>query len=383
MKIVIAPDSFKGSATAIQVAQAIADGLLAVDRGLEIVQVPMADGGEGTVEAMVSNADGQWVTATVEGPLGGKVEARYGWLKEQRTAVVEMAAASGLPLLQDDQRDPHRASTYGTGQLILDVLERGARTLILGLGGSATVDGGAGCLQALGMRFMDKKGRVMERVAGGDLGRIAEIDPRELDKRLQRLTIQVASDVTNPLLGEQGAVRVFGPQKGLGEDQLAPFEAAMTRFADLAEKTSGRQVREEPGTGAAGGFGFGLRAFLEAQLCNGFELIATRTGLAETIDGADLVITGEGKIDAQSLFGKVPVGVARIARARGIPVVAFSGLIEDPGQRARIEGLTLLWPIVDRPMTVEEAMGGVAELLSRAARRLLETVHLGRLIQTE
>ena len=382
MRIVIAPDSFKGSATSTQVARAIEDGIRQVAPEAEIVSIPMADGGEGTVEAIVTILGGSIETATVEDPLGRTIEAGYGWVEAQRLAVIEMAAASGLPLLADDEHDPARASTYGTGQLITAALERGAARIILGLGGSATVDGGTGCLGALGIRFLDPEGRPL-RGAGGILGDVARIDAAGLDPRLQRIDMTLASDVSNPLLGDNGAVHVFGPQKGVAAGDLDAFEQGMTHYAALVVEATGRDLRSDAGSGAAGGIGYGLRSFLDnVSTRDGFSLIAGLGRLRDEIRSADLVITGEGKLDSQSLYGKVPVGIARIAREEGTFAAAFAGKIEgDPASFER-EGLQAVMPIIDEAMPLEQAMADSEALLTRAGRRFMAILSLGRRMTT-
>ncbi|NBC32400.1 MAG: glycerate kinase [Alphaproteobacteria bacterium] len=375
MRILIAPDSFKGSATAPAVAAAIADGLRRVDGTVETVLLPMADGGEGTVEALIACLGGERVGCTVPDPLDRPVDAAYGWIAGERLAVIEMAAASGLPLLGDSP-DPVRASTFGTGVLIRDALDRGAARILLGIGGSATVDGGTGLLAALGARFLDADGEPL-RGAGGTLGRIAAIDLAGLDRRLRAVNLTIATDVTSPLLGPQGAVHVFGPQKGVAEADIPVFEAGMAQFAERVVATTGVDHRETPGAGAAGGIGFLLCSAAGAEMRAGFPLIAGLAGLDAAIAGADLVITGEGRLDAQSLAGKVPVSVARRARAAGVPAIAIAGLIEGDPQDLRSEGVSAVVPIVDRPMALKEAMAEAEPLLAGAASRFMTALQLG------
>jgi glycerate kinase len=375
MRIVVAPDSFKGSATGLQAARAIEAGLRRADKDVEADLVPMADGGEGTVEAVTGILGGEIVEVEARDPLDRPVVCLYGWVPDRRLAVVEMAAASGLPRM-GGRLDPAEASTYGTGELIADALGRGAERLILGLGGSATVDAGTGLMAALGGRFLDGEGREL-RGAGGSLGRVASIDLERLDPRLRTLRITIASDVTSPLLGPEGAVHVFGPQKGVTEDRLDAFEAGMAQFAERVSEASGVDRRDSPGSGAAGGIGFLLRSFLDVEFREGFPLIAGIAGLEARIAAADLAITGEGKLDAQSLAGKVPVSVARMARAAGVPAVAFAGRIDGDEALLAEGGLAALVPIVDRPMTLEEAMAATPDLLERAAFRFMRAVLLG------
>jgi glycerate kinase len=314
----------------------------------------------------------------VEDPLGRPVQAGYGWVAERRLAVVEVADASGLPRLALSELDPERASTYGTGQLMAAALDRGAREIVLGLGGSATVDGGTGILAALGVVFRDAQGRPIERPGGGDLARIARIEAEGLDARLAGVAITMASDVMNPLLGPDGAVQVFGPQKGVRD--LGGFETAMARFADLLAEATGRDRRDDPGSGAAGGIACALRAFLAAEIRDGLSIVAERADLDAALAGADLAITGEGRLDRQSLMGKTPVAIARRARAAGCACVALAGSIGadgGTGEAFAAEGLDLAWPIVDHPMALETAMADAARLIADAAERLMRALALG------
>ncbi|MGZ4031455.1 MAG: glycerate kinase [Tumebacillaceae bacterium] len=375
MRIVIAPDSWKGSLSSTRGAQVIERAIRELLPDCEIVCLPVADGGEGTVDALLASLGGERVLEQVQDPLGRTVEAYYGWVEAKRLAIVETSAASGLALLQTGERDPKVASTYGTGQLLRAALDRGAKQVILGLGGSATVDAGTGLLEALGVVFYDQAGQQV-RGCGGALGQIAAIDASKLDARLADVEIIVASDVTNPLLGQQGAVAIFGPQKGVTGAEMSLFENAMEQFADVVCRTTGTDVRDAAGSGAAGGLGFALQAFLTVQMRSGFEIIATQADLENKIASAQLVITGEGKFDAQSLFGKVPVGIARIAKKLGVPTVVFAGMVEGDFAWAEREGISLAVPIVDGVMTLEEAMNDAEELLHRAVQRFVRTLLL-------
>jgi glycerate 2-kinase len=375
MKAVIAPDSFKGSMTSKQAAEAIKEGIRKVNPSFESVMIPMADGGEGTVEALCTVLNGELVSAEVRDPLGRKVTAFYGWLEETNTAVIETAAASGLPLLNRDELNPDIASTYGTGELMKNALDRGAKRIIIGLGGSATVDGGTGFLQALGVRFLDENGQELAG-GGGMLGRIVSIDSTDLDRRLRHVEIIAASDVTNPLLGTEGAVSVFGPQKGVTNERLVDFEAGMENFAKKTTAHIGADYRMEEGSGAAGGFGYALHSFLQPVFESGFKIIAELSNLETHIKEASIVFTGEGKVDAQSLYGKVPIGIARIARKHGVPTVALTGKFEGDLEEAAAEGLSLVMPIVDEPMSLEYAMGNGSSLLEKATTRLMRIYEL-------
>jgi glycerate 2-kinase len=375
MKIVIAPDSFKGSMTSIEAAAAIQRGVEQVNPSLDTTVIPMADGGEGTVEAILSILGGEKMERRVSDPLGRPIPAYFGWLPETKTAVIETAAASGLPLLTRSELNPADTSTYGSGELVLRALDLGVRRIIIGLGGSATVDGGTGFLQALGVRFLDDKGDELP-LGGKILGHVNAIDSSELDSRLHEVEWVVASDVTNPLLGEEGAVCVFGPQKGVTKDKLMTFEAGMKHYAQKVREHTGIDCILENGSGAAGGFGFTLKSFFNPSFQSGFSLIAELGGLHNEIKEATLVLTGEGKMDAQSLYGKVPVGIGRIAKEYHVPTVAFTGELEGTTQNISSEGISLVFPIVDSPMSLDEAMKNGSKLLEKAAERLMRAITL-------
>jgi len=366
MKVVVAPDSFKECLSAEAVARAIGRGVRAAAPDAEVVEVPMADGGEGTVRALVAATGGTLHRATVTGPLGEPVEAEFGLLGDGATAVIEMAAASGLPLVPPSRRDPTRTTTRGTGELIGAALDLGASRLIIGIGGSATVDGGAGMAQALGARLLDESGRDIGP-GGGELSRLARLDVSGLDPRLAGVACEVACDVDNPLLGPNGAARVYAPQKGATPEAVAVLEANLARFADVVERDLGVSVRDVPGAGAAGGLGAGLMAFLGARLRPGVQIVIEATGLREKLRGADLAIVGEGKLDAQTAHGKVPVGVAEVAAEAGVPVVAIAGSLGDGYEAVHEKGVAACFAILDRPMSLEEAFARAEELLARTA----------------
>ncbi len=376
MKIMIAPDSFKGSVSSTQAAQAIDRGIREVDPAIETFLLPMADGGEGTVDAILWNRGGKKISCFAEDPIGRKIEACYGWIAEEKMAIIETAAASGLPLLRKDELDPYKASSFGTGQLIVDALERGAETIVLGLGGSATVDAGVGLFQALGLKFFDAQQQELFRI-GGKLSRVASLDASALHPRLSSLKLIVASDVTNPLLGKDGATAVFGPQKGVSVNQLAEVERGMEQFSRLVAEATGEDHIQKPGSGAAGGIGFMLYSFLHAEVRNGLEMIAEISQLEKRLLECDLVLTGEGKIDGQSLYGKVPVGIGRAALKNNIPVIAFAGAVGEGIECLEEEGVTAVMVISDRPMAVEEAMMRGEELLFEAAKRLMKLLTIG------
>lgn len=366
MKIVIAPDSFKESLSAPDVAAAIARGWQQVFPDAECLLRPMADGGEGTVDALLAAVGGERRECRVRGPMGEPVVAHWGWLGEG-TAVIEMAASSGLHWVPREQRDARLASSYGTGELIREALDAGATRIILGLGGSATNDAGVGLLQALGMRFLDAQGRDLAP-GGAALAELDQLDLSGLDARLLNVRIDVAADVDNPLCGPRGASAVFGPQKGATPEHVAQLDQALGHFARVAASTLGEDHAEFPGVGAAGGLGFAARGFLKAGFRPGIELVAELSGLAAAVQGADLVITGEGRMDAQTLHGKTPVGVARVARAAGVPVIALAGSLGDDYQALYDAGIGAAFSLAPGPVSLEQAMvGAAAELQARSA----------------
>jgi glycerate kinase len=380
VRLLIAPQEFKGSLTAAEAARAMAEGLGRALPGVELDLAPMADGGPGTVEVLVTAGGGRRLTATVADPLGRPVEAAWGLLEEGATAVIEMAAASGLVLLRPEERDARRTSTYGTGQLIAAALEAGCRRLVIGLGGSVTNDGGAGMAQALGARLTDEEGRDLP-TGGAALARLARIDVSGLDGRLRRCRVLGATDVTNPLCGPHGASAVYGPQKGASPADVAELDAALAHYAAVIERDLGKRVAEVPGAGAAGGIGAGLIAFLDAELRPGAELVAEVVGLENRIALADLVVTGEGRLDAQTAYGKTVATVARMARGQGRPVVALAGSIDDPQEACLALGLEAALAIVPGALPEAEAMARAPELLAAAAETLGRLLRVGAGVQ--
>lgn len=379
MKIVIAPDSFKGSLSSVAAAKIIHQAIVDKDAAIETIQMPMADGGEGTVDAVLWIRGGEKISCRAEDPLGRPIEAVYGWLEQEKTAIIETAAASGLPLLQASELNPQQASSYGTGQLIKNALDKGAERIILGLGGSATIDAGTGLFQALGVKFLDEDRNEIRRV-GGLLHQIAAMDDAGLDTRLAAVKFIVASDVTNQLLGNEGAIYVFGPQKGLRLEELASFEQGMSHFAELAARETGKAMAKQLGSGAAGGIGFLMHTLLTAEFRSGLELIAELSGLNQQLEGADLVLTAEGRIDGQSLFGKVPVGIGRLAKKRGVPVIAFAGSVGAGHEKLEEEGIAAVIPIADGPSTLQEAMQNSETLLYNATSRMMKILEIGKSI---
>ena len=324
MKVLVAPCSFKGSLTASQAAAAIARGVRQAWPDADVVEIPVADGGEGTVEALVSARKGSYRSATVEGPLGDPVMATYGLIDGGRTGVLELASASGLTLIPSEKRDPRRASTFGFGQLLDAVRREGVASIIAGIGGSATNDGGAGMAQALAYRLLDDRGQDLSR-GGAALARLERIDASGFDPAWRSIGVMVASDVTNPLTGPQGASHVYGPQKGADEEAVRELDRALARLAQVIERDLGRKVADTPGAGAAGGAGAGLIAFLGARLVPGAPLVVEASGFDQALSGTRLVITGEGRVDVQTAYGKAPGEVAKRAHAAGIPVLLLAG----------------------------------------------------------
>ncbi|WP_369935500.1 glycerate kinase [Xanthomonas tesorieronis] len=379
MKIVIAPDSFKESLSALEVATQIEAGFRQVFPAWTYVKVPLADGGEGTVAALVAATGGRIVGRTVTGPLGVPVEAFFGITGDGRTAIVEMAAASGLALVPQARRDPLAATSYGVGELILAALDAGARTLIVGVGGSASNDGGAGMAQALGVRLLDAQGHALDPGAGGAaLARLARIDASGLDLRLRQCAIEVACDVDTPLTGPAGASAVFGPQKGATPALVAELDANLQHYAAVIEADLGVAVAGVPGGGAGGGLGAALVAFLGAQLRPGVDIVADALGLDALVAAADLVITGEGRLDGQSVHGKTPLGVARIARRHGKPVVAIAGALGTGAELAHAHGIDAMFGAVQRACPLQQALAEAAANLRLAARNVAEAIRIGR-----
>jgi glycerate 2-kinase len=379
MRIVIAPDKFKGSLSATQVAQAIARGLPRADPGIVLDLCPMADGGEGTVDALVDSTGGRRITHRVTGPLPEmKVSATFGVLGDGTTAVVEMSAASGLHLLRPEQHDPMATTTFGTGELLVAAASTpGVRRIVLGIGGSATVDGGIGCAQACGLPVLLEGGEpvsMTEPLCGRDMDDVIGIKHAR-GSPVERVEIFLASDVTNPLCGPQGAARVFGPQKGATPQMVESLDRMLE---GLARRTGKVDEANRPGAGAAGGLGFAMMAYFGAALRSGFDVVAEAVGLRQRLAGANLCVTGEGRLDASSLHGKTPIGVARLCRELAVPCVAVVGSAGVGAERAIDQGLSAWLPICDGPMPLERAMRDAPGLIERSAEMLLRLVRLGR-----
>ena len=367
MKIVIAPDSFKGSLTAVEVSDAIEQGIREIFPESEIVKIPMADGGDGTAHCLVNATGGKILIEKVTGPLGDEVLASYGILGDKKTAVIEMAEASGLTLVPENRRNPLVTTTYGTGQLIKFALDQGCRKMIIGIGGSATNDGGTGMVQALGAKLLDKDGEEIG-FGGGELKKVFRIDTKYLDNRLSETKVLVASDVSNPLCGPQGASRIYGPQKGATPEVIEELDESLAYFAGIIKRDLNKDVKDIPGAGAAGGLGASLMAFLNAELRPGIEIIIEIVKLEQAIKGADLVITGEGKIDSQTIYGKAPIGVAKIAKKYHIPVIAVAAIIGNDADIVYQYGINTLLKISEPPMNLNESKAKKYRLIKKTIK---------------
>lgn len=368
MKIIIASDSYKGSCSTLEVANSIERGIRRIYKDSDVVKIPVADGGEGTVDALVIGTNGKYEEVEVVGPLGELLIARYGIIHDE-IAVIEMAAASGLTLIEKDMLNPLITTTFGTGQLIKSAMEKGIRKIYVGLGGSSTNDGGAGMAQALGYSFKDEYG-VEVSFGGGELYKIKEIDFTNVHPLLKETEIMVISDVQNPLCGINGASNIYGPQKGASKEVIKILDANLKYFGELIKKHLRIDIIEVPGAGAAGGLGAGLIAFCNATIYSGIDKVLDISNIDKYLIDADLVITGEGRIDGQSIFGKVPVGVARRAKKYGLPVIAIVGSVGDGSSKIYDYGVDLIVDIVDRPMTLEEAIDNSQDLIENAAERI-------------
>ncbi|GAB4517781.1 MAG: glycerate kinase [Anaerolineae bacterium] len=376
MKVIIAPNAFKGSLDAAGVAEAMAAGVRRVFPQAEILELPIADGGDGTLPLILRASGGEMVQVSVRDPLGRPVQAAFGVLPDGNTAVIEMATASGLRLLTLDELNPMRASTTGTGQLITAALDHGCRRIIIGVGGSATVEGGIGMAKALGVRLLDAQDQPIGE-GGAALMNLHHIDLSQRDPRLAETEIIVASDVENPLVGEEGAARIFGPQKGATPEMVAQLEAGLTHYGQIIERETGIHVLTRPAMGAAGGITAALVAFLGARIESGAGVILDLMSMDTHLQGASLLLTGEGRIDAQTAYGKAPVVVARMAQKHGVPVTAFAGSLSDDADAVLAHGIDALVPIVSRPMPLEEAMRSASQLIEEAAYRAMLLVQLG------
>ncbi|MTI72005.1 MAG: glycerate kinase [Firmicutes bacterium] len=364
MNILIAPDSFKGSIKAKEFCDITEKAILSVMPSANVIKVPLADGGEGTIEALVSNTNGEIKKEVVTDPIGGKVNARYGILGDGKTAVIEMATASGLPLVSEDKRNPMNTTTYGTGELVLKALDEGCKKIIMGIGGSATNDGGAGMAKALGFKLLDENKNPIKEGAKGLLS-LESIDTTSKDKRLEGVEFQVACDVNNPLCGENGASFVYGPQKGATKEELPILDKALYNFSKVVKKDLGKEVLDVEGSGAAGGLGAGILAFLDGKLKPGFEIIKEVTKLKSIFkeNDIDLVITGEGEMNYQTVNGKLPVGVSSISKENDVSVMAIVGSKGEGYEKVYKKGIDSVISIIDKPMDIDNAMENGKDLL--------------------
>jgi glycerate 2-kinase len=365
MKILVAPDSFKDSITAILAGRAIGRGLKRASEFVEIREVPVADGGEGTVSAIVGGTNGKLVSCAVHDPLMRKITAQWGISGTTNTAIIEMAGASGLELLKNSERNPWYTSTYGTGELILDALNKNCRRFIIGIGGSATNDGGMGMAKALGAKFLNSQGKSIGE-GGGSLSELVHIDISAMDKRVLQSEFIVACDVTNPLTGNNGASFIYGAQKGADRAMQEKLDSNLKHYAALIKETMQKDIEFLPGAGAAGGLGAGMLAFLNGKLQSGFEIIAEEVKIHEHCKWADVVITGEGKIDQQTKNGKTPYGVARIAKQYNKKVIGVAGTLGDNYTELYSNGFDAIFSIIDKPMPLKEALKQSQELLENA-----------------
>lgn len=373
MKIVIAPDSFKECLSAREVSGNIAIGIRKMEPNAEIIEVPISDGGEGVLDTLLDGAGGKRIPVSVMDPLMRPMMAQYGILEDERTAVIEMARASGLELLRESEKNPLITSTFGTGQLIKDALNKGCNKIIIGIGGSATNDGGAGMVRALGAKFLDEKGEAIPE-GGGSLGRLKTIDLTNFDHRVQNCEVIVACDVSNPLTGAYGASMVYGGQKGGSKRDLQILDNNLAHYANCIKTILGIDIDQVPGAGAAGGSGAGLMAFLKGTLVNGIELILNTLKIEEHIKGAHLVFTGEGKIDVQTLHGKTISGIAAMAKKHKVPVIVITGKIGEGIDEIYNLGVHSVFSIVNRPMELKEAMDSAPELIQDCAKNIMAAV---------
>jgi len=380
MKIVIAPDSYKESLSALDVATAIEQGFREIFPQAEYIKLPVADGGEGTVEAMVAATQGRIVEVAVTGPLGAQVEGFYGLSGDEQSAFIEMAAASGLELVLPEQRNPLITTSWGTGELIRHALDAGVKHIIIGIGGSATNDGGAGMVQALGAKLLDSEGNALGQ-GGGALETLARIDISELDRRLHDCRIEVACDVTNPLTGKEGAAAIFGPQKGATPEMITRLDAALAHYAQLIKRDLDLDVLDLAGGGAAGGMGAALFAFCGAELRQGIEIVTDALHLDRYVAEADLVITGEGRIDSQTVHGKVPVGVAKVAKRYNKPVIGIAGSLTADVGVVHEHGIDAVFSVIYGICTLDDALKNAAENVRMTARNVAAVLKAGQALR--
>ena len=376
MKIVIAPQAFKGSLSALNVANAVQKGVRRIFPDAQILTCPVADGGDGTLETLVESSGGKIIETNVADPTGKPIVAQWGAMGDGNTAVIEMARTSGLALLTLEERDPLNATTYGLGEIIVSALNKGFRKFIVGIGGSATNDAGAGMAQALGIRLMDREGRNLV-FGGAALQNLSVIDTSSIDQRVLESNFQIACDVNNPLTGPEGASAVYGPQKGATEENVRQLDSALGVFAEVTKRDLGKDISNLEGAGAAGGLGAGMIAFVEGHLRAGVDIVLDTVNLAEKLESADLVITGEGSIDFQTVYNKAPIGVARMAKARGIPTIGISGMLGKNYQIVHNHGIDAALSIANGPISLEESLQNAPSLISEAVEESLRLISVG------
>ena len=375
MKFVLAPDSFKESLTAKEVVDAMEVGIKKIFKDAECVKVPMADGGEGTVQSLVDATDGKIYEVVVTGPLGNKVNAKYGILGDGQTAVIEMAEASGIHYVKKEDRNPLITTTFGTGELIKSALDKGVKKIIIGIGGSATNDGGAGMLQALGAKLLDKDNKEIP-FGGGGLSELVKINLDDFDKRIKEVEIEVACDVSNTLTGKEGASAVFGPQKGATEEIIKILDENLHHYADIVNKTIGKDMENQKGSGAAGGLGFALLAFCDGKLNRGIDIVIKYADLSEKMKGASYVITGEGSIDSQTKFGKTPFGVSQVAKQYDIPVIGIAGNVGEGIDELYDLGFDSILSIMPGVMTLDKALSNAKENIENTLEKAMQTYYI-------
>lgn len=373
--IVLAPDSFKESMTAKEVCEAMERGIKKANDKITCIHVPMADGGEGTLQALVDATGGRIYSIKVVGPLGDEVDAQYGILGDNATGVLEMASASGIQLVPADKRNPLVTTTYGTGQLIRECLNHGVKTLLIGIGGSATNDGGAGAIQALGGKLLDLDGNEIG-FGGGELGRLAKIDISNLDSRIKAVNIEVACDVTNPLCGENGASNVFGAQKGATPEMIKILDNNLSHFSRVIKEQLNKEVREIPGAGAAGGLGAGLMAFMDGIPKSGIEMVVKYSGLEDKVKNSDIVWTGEGSIDFQTQYGKTPIGVARVAKKYNKPVIALAGMVGEEIDDLYQVGIDSIFGITKGATSLKDALLKGPQNIEKTAENITRLINV-------
>ncbi len=384
MKIIIAPDSFKGSMTAQQISETLTMGMKSVFPEADYIQIPVADGGEGTVKTLVNITGGKIIPAKVSGPMGRSVDAYYGILGDQQTAVIEMAVASGITMVKKEERNPLYTTTYGTGELIRHALDQGIRKMMIGLGGSGTNDGGTGMAQALGIQFFDKKDQlIQDKMNGYLMGQVQRINMSSLHPKIKGCEVMVACDVDNLFSGPNGAARIYAPQKGADPEVVRILDDHLNRLAFIIKRDLGISINQLAGAGAAGGLGGGLVAFLNAKLQRGIEIILKHINFENTIRDADLIITGEGKIDETTLRGKTPLGIARMASRCNIPVIAIAGEVALTSDQIYNEGVDLLLSITNGPISETSAMAHAPELVRRCGERVARLIKMGQRLKKQ